>query len=265
MERVVYQPVVECGMGRFPAGFQARGAHAAWSLSYILTGQVERLHSTGNHLARAETVSLAKPGYPSHWRVPAASEDAQIVWFIFTPFAHWAPLLAWPDASSGMAEINLAGSPLARQVRGALIRSYRISKSYHENRTALVLNAIEAALLFCQSAVSARHCARDPRVEAVIAYLLRHIDAPVSMQGAMRAACLSRSRLAELFKAETGMSVMEFIEGERMVRAQNLLSLTEMPIKEIARLVGFDDPAYFSRRFAGAYGKSPRVYREGVR
>ena len=44
-------------------------------------------------------------------------------------------------------------------------------------------------------------------------------------------------------------------------RARELLAHTDMRVAEIARAVGFDDEAYFARRFRQWYDVSPREFR----
>jgi len=47
--------------------------------------------------------------------------------------------------------------------------------------------------------------------------------------------------------------------------AEQLLDLTNRPIAEIAREVGWDDPLYFSQRFHHFAGVSPSRYRRDGR
>jgi transcriptional regulator GlxA family with amidase domain len=47
----------------------------------------------------------------------------------------------------------------------------------------------------------------------------------------------------------------------RMQRARMLLDTSDKPILAIAREVGYEDPAYFSRRFAELHELGPRDYR----
>ncbi|MFW0772587.1 helix-turn-helix domain-containing protein [Paenarthrobacter nitroguajacolicus] len=46
-----------------------------------------------------------------------------------------------------------------------------------------------------------------------------------------------------------------------MSRAQSLLSDTNLPVQRIAKLSGYDDPAYFSRLFTKKTGFSPSQFR----
>jgi AraC family transcriptional regulator of arabinose operon len=143
-----------------------------------------------------------------------------------------------------------------------MLHAHELLYSHWPHREALAMNAIEGALLWCQPLAAATSQPMDARVEAAIAYIMRHLDQPMRMADVVNAACLSRSRLIELFINEKGMPVMTFIERERMRRAANLLTLTELTVKEIARLVGYDDPSHFSRRFHAVHGRSPLTYRQ---
>jgi YesN/AraC family two-component response regulator len=73
------------------------------------------------------------------------------------------------------------------------------------------------------------------------------------------------SYLRKLFKAETGKSPMEYLMDLRMENAKQLMSNTSLTIKNVASLVGFSDPYYFSRAFKKVTGKYPSQWRnEGV-
>ena len=47
----------------------------------------------------------------------------------------------------------------------------------------------------------------------------------------------------------------------RMSRSQSLLAESNYPIERIARLVGYQDPASFSRLFSQRTGSSPSQFR----
>ena len=72
---------------------------------------------------------------------------------------------------------------------------------------------------------------------------------------------LSPSRLAHRFRAATGVSVMRYVEARRIERAGQLLRMTPLAVKQVARQVGFASPFYFSLRFSKATGRSPTAYR----
>jgi AraC family transcriptional activator of pobA len=73
---------------------------------------------------------------------------------------------------------------------------------------------------------------------------------------------ITPTHLSRLTRTATGHAASQLIL-ERVVReARRNLVYTNMPISTIAYALGFDDPAYFSRLFAGATGLSPRSFRD---
>ena len=57
------------------------------------------------------------------------------------------------------------------------------------------------------------------------------------------------------------MTPMQYILSIRIANAQNLLETTGYTISEIAAIVGYDNPLYFSRIFKKQKGLSPKEYR----
>jgi len=68
--------------------------------------------------------------------------------------------------------------------------------------------------------------------------------------------------LARAFKSETGRGILEYITSERIEAAKKLLVETNIPVKEIASMVGYQDYAYFTRVFKKETGISPKQYRK---
>jgi DNA-binding response OmpR family regulator len=71
---------------------------------------------------------------------------------------------------------------------------------------------------------------------------------------------MSQSTLYRKLKALTGESTNNFIKNLRLNRGASLLSQNEISVSEIANMVGFDDPAYFSKSFKQKFGISPTEY-----
>ena len=71
--------------------------------------------------------------------------------------------------------------------------------------------------------------------------------------------------LSRLFKKETGMLLTEYIQQERMTKAQELLKNTELSVSEIALQTGYPSFAHFSKQFRRFTGDSPNEYRKRFR
>ena len=72
---------------------------------------------------------------------------------------------------------------------------------------------------------------------------------------------LSPSRLAHLFRSQTGQTPQQFVERERITRARQLLLLTSRTVAQIAGEVGYENPFYFTLRFKKHTGFSPTEWR----
>ncbi len=76
---------------------------------------------------------------------------------------------------------------------------------------------------------------------------------------------LERSQFYRKIKALTNYSPVELIRTLRLKQAHILLSTTEKTISEIAYETGFSTPAYFTKCYREAYGKTPTDHRNNLR
>jgi transcriptional regulator GlxA family with amidase domain len=74
---------------------------------------------------------------------------------------------------------------------------------------------------------------------------------------------VSRSRLAELFRAEVGLPPYEYLLERRVERAAELLASTPYAISEVAVQVGFGSRAQLARHFRRLRGVAPQEWRTG--
>lgn len=74
-----------------------------------------------------------------------------------------------------------------------------------------------------------------------------------------------RSQFYRKIKALTNFSPVELIRTLRLRHARGLLTTTERSISEIAYATGFSTPAYFTKCFRDAYGKTPSEMRSRLR
>lgn len=103
----------------------------------------------------------------------------------------------------------------------------------------------------------------DSRVQKVIEAIKS--DQFASISDLAHQVDLSISRLSHLFKAETGLSLGEFLANERLERAADLLRDTEMRVKEITFRIGYSREPSFNRAFKKKFNQSPQSYRKRSR
>lgn len=105
------------------------------------------------------------------------------------------------------------------------------------------------------------------RDSALIEKLLRVVEANMdneifSVEMLSREAGMSPSQLHRKLKAIIGQTATQFIRSARMHRAKELLERNAGNIADIAYMVGYSDPGYFSKTFREFFGHSPSAFRK---
>ena len=73
---------------------------------------------------------------------------------------------------------------------------------------------------------------------------------------------IDRTTLFRLFKESFNVSPKEYIEKVRFEKACQLLSMTDMKIKEISSQCGYENQCYFSSAFQKRFGCSPKEWKK---
>lgn len=89
-----------------------------------------------------------------------------------------------------------------------------------------------------------------------------HYNESLNIEAYARNIHVSESWFIQKFKEYTGVTPMQYILYLRVSNAQDLLENSSLPVKEIALIVGYENPLYFSRLFRKQIGVSPKAYRE---
>lgn len=87
------------------------------------------------------------------------------------------------------------------------------------------------------------------------------VESKVTVQQIAAELGSSYSNFRKLFKEYTGISPALYQQNLKLQHAKELLSATDMSIKEIAYRLSFDSPDYFSSKFKAKIGCKPSEYR----
>ena len=92
-------------------------------------------------------------------------------------------------------------------------------------------------------------------------FMEAHYAEPLTLPLVAKAAGLSVSRLAHVFKAQVGMSVTAYLNMVRVNWARYYLTNSSLRVSETAFQVGFGNLSHFNHVFRRATGLSPTQYR----
>ncbi len=71
---------------------------------------------------------------------------------------------------------------------------------------------------------------------------------------------LSSSRFIHYFKERKGIAPLHFLIELRIAKAKEMMLNSSLNVTQVARLIGYNDPLYFSRIFKKVTGISPRSF-----
>jgi len=149
---------------------------------------------------------------------------------------------------------------------------YLVGQIFHEHaaRTfarAHVLRSLSALLLGhlarALQTLDQSHTAQtgDPLQIRFEKLLDKNFDQHWSVSNYARRLSVSATHLSRVTRQASGLSASRIIEDRVIREARRHLVFTNLGISEIAYLLGYNDPAYFSRVFSRATGMSPKVFR----
>lgn len=104
--------------------------------------------------------------------------------------------------------------------------------------------------------------------DEVLAIILQDIAARperASLSALARRYSYSTTYLSELIHERCGKTFTELVTEQRMERAAMLLRATQLPVREVARQVGYAGTSNFYRAFRARFGCGPAEYRAGAR
>lgn len=222
---------------------------------YRLAGQTFR--------CGAGDVLILEPGTVHDYATASTNEPWRFYWSHFWPREQWTAWLQIQEVVRGLRMISLEDELVQRRLSACWERLIADSHGVTSWQRALALNALEEILiLLAQQEARASISAYDSRVESVLQHLNQHFHEPVTVEALAATVALSPSRLAHLFKAQVGRSIVATLLDIRLRQAARLLLFTSLTVDEVAQQVGFQSNFYFSRRFKQHYGLSPSAYRE---
>jgi AraC-like DNA-binding protein len=102
-------------------------------------------------------------------------------------------------------------------------------------------------------------------VSAAIDHLGAHFGEDLNVATLAGVAGISASHLAHLFRAETGLTVRDYVTRVRVEITRDLLQHTDDTLAQIAAFVGFFDASHLARVFRQLQGQRPNACRRLAR
>ena len=157
---------------------------------------------------------------------------------------------------------NVGTSLEYEQVFKRIITELQRCQDNYEEMLMLLLRHL---LIIFNRKITTEHVIRneflDSQMDTAITYFNTNYNRAINVEEYASSIGMSISWFIRSFKKYTGSTPIQFITSLRMTNAQVLLETTSYSINEIAGIVGYNNPLYFSRLFHKQKGCSPSEYR----
>lgn len=108
-------------------------------------------------------------------------------------------------------------------------------------------------------------CSRDGHIHRVRHAIEEKYAEELHLEDLAELAGKSTTQLCRSFRSNFGTTPIDYQIGIRMEHAKRLLAETELSVKEIAAMVGFNSPYHFSRQFSKRCKTAPSQWRKSIR
>lgn len=105
----------------------------------------------------------------------------------------------------------------------------------------------------------------NPIIQQTIRFMEQNIDKKLCLKEIADEVGYSITYLSTIFKKETNYSPLSYFSHLKITKSCEYLDQTRLKIKQVAFLLGYSDPYYFSKDFQKKMGVSPRNYRKRIR
>ncbi|MBO9605677.1 MAG: helix-turn-helix domain-containing protein [Paenibacillaceae bacterium] len=208
---------------------------------------------------------IAPPGAAIGFAEPADCGGVRVFAVAFSA----TPVASDPGQTGAPPNFPLLGETMIKPVRKLSALLQELDKHKHGNedmrrfRNNLLLQ--ELLCLIGEERLAETPSDSAQAVERTIERLQRGEWRDVSVEELARGANVSRRQYTKLFKERIGASPVDYMNGLRIRRAQELLLAAPDNMREVARDAGFRDEYYFSRRFKRIVGVAPGRYLRELR
>ncbi len=95
-----------------------------------------------------------------------------------------------------------------------------------------------------------------------VEYIKKHFTERISLEEVAAKVFLSPAYFSKIFKEEMKCNFTAYVNRLRIDQSKSLLRETNIPLVDIAGMVGYEDQSYFTKVFRKITGTSPGKYRE---
>lgn len=232
-----------------------------YQLLYIAAGKAHFYFQEGKEeIVTAGHMVLYRPKEMQKY-VYYAEDQTEVYWVHFTGGDVKQLLKKYGLPSTG--HVFYTGTlPDYQSLFRKLIQELQLCRPNYEELSEILLRQIFILISRQSCEESKINSFVQNEIEYATHYFNENYNKEISIEDYAASRNMSTSWFIRNFKQYNKMTPMNYILSIRISNAQNLLETTPYNITEIASIVGYDNPLYFSRLFRKQVGVSPSEYRK---
>ena len=234
-----------------------------FQLLYVASGKAHFHFGNEERIVTAGHMVLYRPKEPQKYEY-YGEDQTQVYWVHFTG-GNVTNILR----SYGLTDdkkVFYCGSSLDYQnLFRTMINELQMCKENYSEMLEMYLRQIFIMLQrYFISAMKTDNARVVEEIDKATAYFNEHYSEEICIDEYAENNHFSVSWFIRNFKQCTGSTPMQYILSKRIYNAEILLQNPSYNVTEISRIVGYDNPLYFSRIFKKAKGLSPSEYRKSI-
>lgn len=166
------------------------------------------------------------------------------------------------DAKNICAQIYYICCRVLIKKEGSPPEAVYLDRIHHSSDIFTLEQAIDQLMAYTKEHFIRTIGSQNRLTENTIKYIHENLSNPLSLENIADHLHISSSHLSRTFKKTCKESLTEFINRTRIEKAKDYLTHSDILSYEIAELVGYNDPAYFSSIFKKYTGLSPTDFRQ---
>lgn len=140
----------------------------------------------------------------------------------------------------------------------------RMQEAQNEGQFHQIMDDLVMAFTHEMQNLHTRHQISKP-IRQCIEYIYSHTSEKIRTQDLAAITGKSVSWIAHTFPKETGISVKDYVQREKIASAKNLLHYTDLSFAEIADRLSFSSQSHFTLVFHNETGVTPGEWRKKIR
>jgi len=102
----------------------------------------------------------------------------------------------------------------------------------------------------------------DKRILKCLHHIHTNIDKPINIEDLAALCFLTKDHFIRLFNRNMGRTPGKYINQKKIEKAQQIMLIRDLSIKDLAYSLGFENISYFNRLFKKMTGENPGSYRK---